>query len=187
MALEIAYVTLAGPWGPYHLAATGRGVVAGEWLTTEKAFLDNLGKRFHGELAIVTSGPAQARLDEARPIVEALLRGDPIPAPAVPIDLGDRPEWDRRVLAAVAELGWGETASYGGIARRVGAPRAARAVGGAVGRNPITLLIPCHRVIASDGTLGGYGGGGWGDVEERLALKTALLLQEGRTVPRRAG
>ena len=58
---------------------------------------------------------------------------------------------------------WGETASYGEIARRVGAPRAARAVGGAVGRNPISLLIPCHRVIASDGTLGGYGGDGWVD------------------------
>jgi methylated-DNA-[protein]-cysteine S-methyltransferase len=186
VAVEIAHVTLRGPWGPYHLAATERGIVAGAWLTTEEAFLDGLGQRLHG-LRIVTSGPPQTRLDEARPIVEAMLRGDPITADGIALDLTDRPEWDRRVLAAVRELAWGETTSYGGIARQVGVPRAARAVGGAVGRNPITLLIPCHRVIASDGTLGGYGGGGWGDVEERLALKTALLLQEGRTVPRRAG
>ena len=82
---------------------------------------------------------------------------------------------------------WGATASYGEIARRVGAPRAARAVGGAVGRNPISLLIPCHRVIAADGTIGGYGSDGWGSREERLALKRALLLREGVTVEDRAG
>jgi O-6-methylguanine DNA methyltransferase len=64
----------------------------------------------------------------------------------------------------------------------VGAPRAARAVGGAVGRNPISLLVPCHRVIAGDGTIGGYGSDGWGSRGERLALKRALLLREGVTV-----
>jgi len=85
------------------------------------------------------------------------------------------------VLLEVSRLGWGETASYGEIARRIGAPRAARAVGGAVGRNPIGLLIPCHRVIASDGSLGGYGGDAWGSHEERLAIKRDLLLREGVT------
>ena len=77
---------------------------------------------------------------------------------------------------------WGTTASYGEIARRVGAPRAARAVGGAVGRNPVSLLIPCHRVIASDGTIGGYGGDGWGSRDERLAMKRDLLRREWVTV-----
>ena len=61
-------------------------------------------------------------------------------------------------------------------------PRAARAVGGAVRRNPISLLIPCHRVIASDGTLGGYGTDGWGSVADRLNRKRFLLLREGITV-----
>jgi len=68
------------------------------------------------------------------------------------------------------------------IARRIGAPRAARAVGGALGRNPVSLLIPCHRVIAADGTLGGYGGDAWGSREDRLAIKRDLLLREGVTV-----
>ena len=63
-----------------------------------------------------------------------------------------------------------------------GAPRAARAVGGAVGRNPIALLVPCHRVIAADGTLGGYGGDGPADRAEALERKRALLLREGVTV-----
>ena len=79
----------------------------------------------------------------------------------------------------------GRTASYGEIARRVGAPRAARAVGGALGRNPISFLIPCHRVIASDGTLGGWGGDGWGDLQHRLGMKRDLLLREGVAVATR--
>ena len=94
-------------------------------------------------------------------------------------DLADRPAWDRDVLGQVAAIPFGATASYGEIARRVGAPRAARAVGGAVGRNPIGLLIPCHRVIAADGTIGGYGGDAWGSREERLEIKRALLRREG--------
>jgi methylated-DNA-[protein]-cysteine S-methyltransferase len=97
----------------------------------------------------------------------------------------DRPEWDRRVLSEVRQVGWGRTASYGDIARRVGMPRAARAVGGALGRNPISLLIPCHRIIAADGTLGGYGGTGWVDRDRQLSRKEALLLREGVAVPRR--
>ena len=91
----------------------------------------------------------------------------------------DRPAWDRHVLGEVARIPCGSTASYGDIARRVGAPRAARAVGGAVGRNPIGLLIPCHRVIAADGTIGGYGGDAWGSREDRLEIKRALLAREG--------
>ncbi len=82
----------------------------------------------------------------------------------------------------MARIGWGQTASYGEIARRIGAPRAARAVGGALGRNPVSLLIPCHRVIAADGTIGGYGGDAWGSREERLAIKRDLLSLEGVTV-----
>ena len=95
-------------------------------------------------------------------------------------DLSDRPVWDRDVLGQVAAIPIGATASYGDIARRVGAPRAARAVGGAVGRNPIGLLIPCHRVIAADGTIGGYGGDAWGSRKDRLDIKRALLRARGR-------
>ena len=70
------------------------------------------------------------------------------------------------------------------MARRIGRPGAARAVGGAVGRNPVGLLIPCHRVIAGDGTLGGYGAAAWGGREAALDLKQALLALEGVHVAR---
>ena len=126
-------------------------------------------------------------LERALPTFIALLSGKRVDADGVPIDLSDRPVFDRRALEAVRTIGWGETASYGGIAKRIGSPRAARAVGGALGRNPISLLIPCHRIIAGDGTLGGYGGDGWIDREQQRSRKEALLLREGVTVPRRAG
>ena len=76
------------------------------------------------------------------------------------------------VWRALLEIPWGEVTSYGALAERIDRPRAVRAVGAANGRNPIPIVIPCHRVIGRDGTLTGYGGG--------LEPKTALLLLEGR-------
>jgi methylated-DNA-[protein]-cysteine S-methyltransferase len=67
--------------------------------------------------------------------------------------------FELRVWAALTQIPYGETTSYGEIARRIGAPSAARAVGLANGRNPIAVIIPCHRVIGADGSLTGYGGG----------------------------
>jgi methylated-DNA-[protein]-cysteine S-methyltransferase len=71
----------------------------------------------------------------------------------------DGTEFQRRVWQALTEIPYGETWSYGRLALRVGNPKACRAVGLANGRNPISILIPCHRVIGADGSLTGYGGG----------------------------
>ncbi len=174
--------SIPGPWGPFHLAATERGVVAVEWLTSEEAFEAGLARRL-GSPVVKAAGapadhPARPHLEAAVAALEGLLAGSP-PRRAPRFDLADRAPWDRRVLGAVAEIPWGRTASYGEIARRVGSPRAARAVGGAVGRNPVSLLIPCHRVIAADGTIGGYGGDAWGRSADRLEMKRALLAREG--------
>ncbi len=71
----------------------------------------------------------------------------------------DLPRFTARVLDAVAKIPFGATRSYGDLAKAVGSPRAARAVGQAVGSNPLPLLIPCHRVLAAHGRIGGFGGG----------------------------
>lgn len=184
--LQIALLTLAGPLGPYVVAATERGVIAADWASTEDGMLDALRRRF-GSIELVRDGAAADVLAAARPMLEAALAGEPADTATLPIDLGDRPRFDQVVLGAVRTIGWGETMSYGGIARQVGAPRAARAVGGALGRNPISLVIPCHRVIAADGTIGGYGGDGWIDRDRQLARKEALLQREGVRVGRRPG
>ena len=68
-------------------------------------------------------------------------------------------EFQRSVWAQLCAIPYGETISYGELARRVGNPKASRAVGLANGRNPVAVIVPCHRVIAADGSLGGYGGG----------------------------
>lgn len=84
-------------------------------------------------------------------------------------------EFERRVWAALCEIPYGQTASYGEIARRLGEPGAARAVGAANGRNPIAIVVPCHRVIGADGSLTGYGGG--------LERKRLLLDLEAGVLP----
>lgn len=71
----------------------------------------------------------------------------------------DGTDFQQRVWESLRRIPFGETASYGDIARRIGNPRAVRAVGLANGRNPISIIVPCHRVIGADGTLTGYGGG----------------------------
>lgn len=68
-------------------------------------------------------------------------------------------EFQRRVWAATSAITFGETETYGEIARKIGAPNAARAVGGALNRNPLTIIVPCHRVVGSSGKLTGYDGG----------------------------
>jgi methylated-DNA-[protein]-cysteine S-methyltransferase len=182
---------LDGEGVPFHVAATDHGIVAAAWERDGELFVSALRARLRIPVVQAADAPADdpARqiLDAAVPLIRAMLRGRPEDATAIPVDLRDRPTFDRRALEAVREVGWGETASYGGIARRIGAPRAARAVGGALGRNPISMVIPCHRIIAGDGTLGGYGGDGWIDRDRQLSRKEALLLREGVTVPRREG
>jgi methylated-DNA-[protein]-cysteine S-methyltransferase len=83
----------------------------------------------------------------------------------------DGTEFQRRVWSALTEIPYGVTWSYGELARRIGNPNASRAVGLANGRNPISILVPCHRVIGADGSLTGYGGG--------VERKRWLLAHEG--------
>ena len=96
---------------------------------------------------------------------------------ALPVDLSDAPPFRRTVLEVLRRLGPGDLTSYGKLAAEAGRMGANRAVGQAVGRNPVPIVIPCHRVIAADGTLGGFGLG--------LDCKRWLLAHEG--VPALAG
>jgi len=89
---------------------------------------------------------------------------------SVPVDLGGIGDFQARVLAEAARIPYGTTASYAELARTIGHPRASRAVGNALGANPVPLVIPCHRVIRGDGTWGHYAFGG--------TMKTALLRLE---------
>jgi O-6-methylguanine DNA methyltransferase len=103
--------------------------------------------------------------------LNAALAGQP-PKTLPPLDLSAGTVFQRRVWNQLRKLKPGQTSSYGELARRVGQAGAARAIGGACGANPIPVLVPCHRVLAANGSLGGFSGG--------LNWKRLLLEREGR-------
>jgi methylated-DNA-[protein]-cysteine S-methyltransferase len=182
------------PIGPIHAAAIADGIIGLEVRSTDEEFEAGLRRRT-GRAAVRrgTGAGAHSRADRRAIAHLAALEGwlaahfgGRLGRFEFPVVFEGLSEWDWRVLDGVRRLEPGETVGYGELARRIGAPGAARAVGSAVGRNPIGLIVPCHRVIAGDGTLGGYGGSWPGDREALLALKEELLALEGVRVPRRA-
>ena len=100
--------------------------------------------------------------------IRALLRGEPDDLADVVLDLHGIPPFDARVYDAARRIGPGCTLTYGEVARRLGEPGAARAVGGALGRNPFTLIVPCHRVVAANAKAGGFSARGGAVTKLRL-------------------
>ena len=109
--------------------------------------------------------------DEWDPFLDGVLRGTLSYCGPLPENLSP---FDRKVLEETRKISFGETMTYGELAKRIGKPRAARAVGGSLGRNPLPLLIPCHRVVGRGGVLTGYSQG--------IAIKEALLAWERRAI-----
>ncbi len=114
--------------------------------------------------------------ERAKATLRAYGAGEPAPIEEFPVDLPECTSLQAKTWLALREIPRGETRSYGWLARLVGEGHAPRAIGAAVGSNPIPLWLPCHRVVASDGSLHGFGGG--------LAMKSDLLELEG-ALPRR--
>jgi methylated-DNA-[protein]-cysteine S-methyltransferase len=118
-------------------------------------------------------GAIPERVGEAIAGIVALLRGERRDLRAIVLDERGIDGFRSRVYAATREIGPGETASYGEIATAIGAPGAAREVGAALGRNPFPIVVPCHRVLASDGALRGFSAPGG------VATKRRMLEIEG--------
>ncbi len=110
--------------------------------------------------------PAVAALD-------AYFQGEPVNFDALPVDLSDQPPFRRKVQEQCRRVGYGQTTTYADLARGVGTPAAARAVGSAMSHNPVPLVIPCHRVLRSDGGLGGF------SAPNGVRFKQQLLELEG--------
>jgi methylated-DNA-[protein]-cysteine S-methyltransferase len=164
MLIAPRYSRVRTPVGNAWYAYTANGVVMLSNYETEPVFVRSVASLL-GAPPVRRDPPASF----ARKVARAIARSD-----GSAVDLDALPEFQRRVLEATARIPWGETATYGDIAHMIGAPRAHRAVGTALARNPIPFLIPCHRIVRSDGTIGSYGMGG-----ERL--KQRLLSREGYT------
>ncbi len=105
--------------------------------------------------------------------VAALVDGEPDDLTEIVLDMTGVPSFDRRVYEAAREIPPGTTVTYGDIAKRIGEPRAAQAVGQALGRNPFAPVVPCHRILSADGTMHGFSAGGG------VTTKLRLLTIEG--------
>jgi methylated-DNA-[protein]-cysteine S-methyltransferase len=114
--------------------------------------------------------------------IVALLGGETVDLSFVELDTDRVPAFDCRVYEAARLIPPGVTRTYGEVARQAGAPREARAVGQALGRNPFAIVVPCHRVVAADGGLGGFSAHGGAETKRRMlaiegvALHTAFTL-----------
>lgn len=157
---------LESPLGPVTLASDGRALVALAFGVAEAELLAALRARFGPETAVRAARDPLGLGSRAR----AYFAGELEALARCPVD-GGGTAFERRVWAALREIPAGATVSYSALAARLGAPRAARAVGLANARNPIAVAVPCHRVIGADGGLAGYAGG--------LERKRWLLRHEG--------
>lgn len=145
--------------GPMVLACTSQGL-CGAWFIGQKHFPATL----EGPQA-----PTDPLLREAAAQIDAYLAGQR-PSLDLPLDLSRGTAFQQTVWRALLTIACGQTLSYGALAAQLGQPRAVRAVAAAVGRNPLSIFVPCHRVLGADGSLTGYAGG--------LERKAALLQLE---------
>jgi methylated-DNA-[protein]-cysteine S-methyltransferase len=151
------------PLGTMLLAASDRGL-AGVWFVGQRHGPDSSGWREDPQHPVLQQAMAQLR---------AYFAGERSSFD-LPLDLQAGTAFQQSVWDALQTIPRGGTTSYAELARRLGKPQAARAIGAAVGRNPVSIVVPCHRVLGTDGTLTGYAGG--------LERKTALLRLEAASV-----
>ncbi|HNY73001.1 MAG TPA: MGMT family protein [Syntrophales bacterium] len=176
MVASWKYESVPSPWGEvavvWRVGGEEGGVkVAAIILPSEKNGPEGVWKRrFPG---IVRENSPAIRLFCAD--LQRALKGQAVRFSLDLLDMAFCTDFEKKVLAACFRIPQGAVISYGALAERVGSPRGARAVGRVMAGNPFPIVIPCHRVVRGDGTLGGYGGG--------LAMKKVLLAWEGIQVP----
>jgi len=158
------------PIGPLLLASSQRGVAYLELPhASGRGFAGWQRIAARGTRAVEGFAPNRAAIVQLTEYLEGKRRGFELP-----LDLRGTP-FQRAVWEELLRIPYGATRTYAELARAVGRPEAVRAVGAANGANPVALVVPCHRVVATGGKLGGYGGG--------LALKARLLALEGAAQP----
>ena len=163
--VDVAYTAIESPLGTWLAAMTERGLVRISLRDDFDDVLTDLARRVSPRVLEVPK-----RFDALRREFDEYFEGKRTEFD-VPLDWQLVSGFNERVLRATAKIPYGRVSTYMDMARRAGSPRAARAAGNALHNNPIPLIVPCHRVIGSNGRLVGYGGG--------LPMKEFLLKLEG--------
>ena len=174
---ETCHKTIQSPWGALTLAANPKGL-SGVWFENQKYFPDTHAWTLSNQhpTLVLTEQSLRNYFDQKwSPAISAKKA-----LQNIALDLSAGTEFQKAFWHALMSIPMGQTCSYGQLAAAIGRPMAVRAVGTAVGRNPISILIPCHRVMGSQGQITGYAGGIW--------RKQALLkLENASTNPFSAG
>ena len=158
----IQWGTVESPLGPIYIAASAHGVCSVNFGVSLNVFLNKLDPLACAEWKPQALEPAAQQLREYFAGVRSGFD--------LPVDLRRLSSFQQNVLQVARNIPAGTVWTYGQVARTLGKPQAGRAIGQALGHNPVPIIIPCHRVIASDGSLGGYSGGG-GLNSKRLLLR----------------
>ena len=162
--VDVAWTEYDSPVGTLVLAATPEGLVTISYRRSEQV-VDTLAARLSPRVVAYPK-----RLDDVRRQLDDYFAGR-LRHFHVTLDWRLATPFQREVLTVVRQVGFGEVTTYQDVARAIGRPTASRAAGGANARNPLPIVVPCHRVIGSDGSLTGYGGG--------IENKAYLLAMEG--------
>lgn len=163
--VDVAYARIDSPLGDWFVAVTDRGLVRIAFHDEFEDVLEELSERLSPRILEM-----QAKLDHVRREFDEYFEGNRRDF-EIPLDWSLVKGFNLKVLRATAKIPFGSVSTYKNMATVAGSPRAARAAGNALHNNPIPLVVPCHRVLYSDGGLGGYGGG--------LPMKEYLLKLEG--------
>ena len=158
------YTKLVTPLGIMWAATSEKGLIGFQSAGTKERFLEGLGKGVKGEFVEDPSRFKELKLQLDRYFRKEKMKFD------IPFDQRGT-DFQKQVWEEISNIPYSKLTSYGEIAERIGRPKAVRAVGNAVGANPLGLIVPCHRVVHKDGSIGGFGGG--------LPHKRQLLAWEG--------
>ncbi len=165
----VKYCLIDTEIGTFGLAWTGKGISRAALPDSRPGAVGQRMARYGSR-----SGAPEEEIAELVADIQAYGRGERIEFDDVPLDLDGQPEFNRKVYDDILKLRWGETTTYGEIARRLGDVALSRAVGAALGANPVPLIVPCHRVLGSNGKAGGFSApGGAGSKMKMLAMEKA--------------
>lgn len=165
MAEDAHYLLFDTAIGRCGLAWSGRGLTR---LALPERDAEATEQRLRKYASSADGDAVPAWVQEAIGEVRRYMGGEPVTFAAVVVDLAGAGEFDRSVYAVARALPWGRTVTYGELARRAGAPEMARAVGHALSRNPVPVVIPCHRILAQGDKIGGFSAFGGAATKERL-------------------
>jgi len=166
----LGFTIFETPIGPCGIAWSANGIAG---LQLPEATADRTRARLQRRWTTAAETAPPADVQRAIDRVLALLAGEAIDLGDIALDLDSAPDFNRKVYEVARTIPAGKTMTYGEIAKRLGAPHESREVGQALGRNPIAIIVPCHRVLGADGKMGGFSATGG------VATKRRILEIEG--------